>query len=58
MWGMARTFTEEIRLEARRLGFDKVGVAPAGALTEEGQSLGEWLARGFHGRMSYMTRAC
>jgi epoxyqueuosine reductase len=53
---MAKTFTEEIKLEARRLGFDKAGVAPANALTEEGERLGEWLARGFHGRMSYMAR--
>ena len=53
---MAKTFTEEIKLESRRLGFDKVGVAPADALTEEGARLGLWLARGFHGRMSYMAR--
>jgi len=53
---MAMTFTEEIKREARRLGFDKVGVAPACALTEEGERLGEWLARGLHGRMSYMAR--
>jgi epoxyqueuosine reductase len=56
MSSMAKTFTEEIKLEARRLGFDKVGVAPAVALTEEGERLGEWLARGFHGQMSYMAR--
>jgi epoxyqueuosine reductase len=56
MWAMAKTFTEEIKLEARRLGFDKVGVAPANALTEEGEQLNEWLARGFHGQMSYMAR--
>ena len=53
---MAKNFTEEIKLEARRLGFDKAGVAPAAALTEEGERLGEWLARGFHGQMSYMAR--
>src|SRR5262245_19809763 len=53
---MAKNFTEEIKLEARRLGFDKAGVAPAAALTEEGERLGEWLARGFHGHMSYMAR--
>src|SRR5262252_9142786 len=53
---MAKTFTEEIKLESRRLGFDKVGVAPADALTEEGERLRLWLARGFHGRMSYMAR--
>lgn len=53
---MAKTLSEEIRLEARRLGFGKVGVVPATALTEEGARLGEWLARGFHGQMSYMAR--
>ena len=53
---MAKNLTGEIKLEARRLGFDKVGVAPATALTEEGERLGEWLARGFHGQMSYMAR--
>ena len=53
---MAKTITEEIKLEARRLGFDKVGVAPADALTEEGERLGEWLARGYHGEMSWMAR--
>jgi epoxyqueuosine reductase len=53
---MAKTITEEIKLEARRLGFDKVGVAPANALTEEGARLRLWVARGFHGQMSYMAR--
>jgi epoxyqueuosine reductase len=53
---MAKTITEKIKLEARRLGFDKVGVAPANALTEEGERLRLWLARGFHGQMSYMAR--
>ena len=56
MWAMAKTFAEEIKLEARRLGFDKAGVAPAGAMTEEGEHLRLWLARGFHGQMSYMAR--
>src|SRR5262245_14223947 len=56
MLSMAKSFTEEIKLEAMRLGFDKVGVAPARALTEEGARLEEWLASGFHGRMSYMAR--
>ncbi|MGH9766808.1 MAG: tRNA epoxyqueuosine(34) reductase QueG [Blastocatellia bacterium] len=53
---MAKTFSGEIKLKARQLGFDKVGVAPASALTEEGAQLREWLARGFHGQMSYMAR--
>ncbi|HKQ76055.1 MAG TPA: tRNA epoxyqueuosine(34) reductase QueG [Blastocatellia bacterium] len=53
---MAKTFAEEIKLKARQLGFDKVGIVPADALTEEGAQLREWLARGFHGQMSYMAR--
>jgi epoxyqueuosine reductase len=53
---MTKDFTEELRRQARRLGFDKVGVAPADALTEEGERLKQWLARGFHGQMSYMAR--
>ncbi|MCI0392277.1 MAG: tRNA epoxyqueuosine(34) reductase QueG [Acidobacteria bacterium] len=48
--------SEEIKNQARVLGFDKVGIVPATALTEEGQSLLEWLARGFHGQMGYMSR--
>lgn len=39
------------------LGFNKVGIVPATALTEEGARLQQWLARGFHGRMNYMERA-
>jgi epoxyqueuosine reductase len=53
---MAKTLSAEIKLEARRLGFNKVGVVAATALTEEGTRLSEWLARGFHGQMSYMAR--
>jgi epoxyqueuosine reductase len=46
----------EIKQQARALGFDKAGVVPATALTEEGANLREWLARGFHGQMAYMAR--
>jgi len=53
---MTKSFTEEIKHKARQLGFDKVGIAPAGALTEEGAQLREWLERGFHGEMTYMAR--
>jgi epoxyqueuosine reductase len=56
MGSMTKSFTEEIKREAMRLGFDKVGVAPAVALSEEGALLRLWLARGFHGQMSYMAR--
>jgi epoxyqueuosine reductase len=48
--------SEDIKRKALDLGFDKAGIVPATALTEEGANLREWLARGFHGRMGYMAR--
>ena len=48
--------TEIIKAKARELGFAKVGIARADALTEEGRRLQEWLSRGFHGTMSWMQR--
>jgi len=47
---------EDIKDKARMIGFDKVGIVPAAALTEEGAKLGDWVARGFHGQMNYMAR--
>ncbi len=38
------------------MGFSKVGIAPAEALTEEAVKLREWLARGYHGEMKWMER--
>ncbi len=46
--------SENIKHQARTLGFDKVGIVPAEALTEEGARLREWVERGFHGQMKYM----
>jgi epoxyqueuosine reductase len=46
----------EIKQKALSLGFDKAGIVAATALTAEGNDLREWLARGFHGQMSYMAR--
>ncbi|HKX29796.1 MAG TPA: tRNA epoxyqueuosine(34) reductase QueG [Blastocatellia bacterium] len=48
--------SEEIKQRSREIGFDKVGIVPATALTEEGQRLREWLDRGFHGQMGYLAR--
>jgi epoxyqueuosine reductase len=46
---------ERLKTEARRLGFDLVGIAPA--VTPAGvESLREWLAKGHAGEMGYMTR--
>ena len=52
----ARVLTETIKGKARGLGFAKVGIARADALTEEGRRLQEWLSRSFHGTMSWMER--
>lgn len=46
--------SDAIKEQARALGFDKMGIVPATALTEEGERLRQWLARGFHGQMKYM----
>lgn len=51
---MVKLLTEDIKRKALELGFNKVGIVPAEALTEEGARLREWLARGFHGQMKYM----
>ena len=53
---MERVTSTEIKKQARELGFDKVGIVAATALTEEGAQLNEWLQKGFHGSMSYMSR--
>lgn len=37
-------------------GFNKVGIVGAQSLADEGRRLNEWLARGFHGAMSWMAR--
>jgi epoxyqueuosine reductase len=45
-----------IKARALALGFHKVGIVPADALSAERGRLEEWLARGFHGEMNWMTR--
>jgi epoxyqueuosine reductase len=46
---------EELRLLARRMGFDALGVADVELGADE-QHLQDWLAAGFHGEMHYMQR--
>ena len=45
-----------IKERARAEGFTKVGIVGAASLDEEGRRLKEWLARGYHGTMSWMAR--
>jgi epoxyqueuosine reductase len=44
----------EIKRLAFELGFARVGIARAEALSEDGQRLRAWLAAGHHGQMAYM----
>jgi len=48
--------SEKIRSYARDVGFDKVGIARAEPLNDEGSRLNEWLSAGYHGQMAWMER--
>ncbi len=50
------SFSEKIREKAHELGIQKVGFAPADALSSEGPRLMQWLASGHHGEMRWMER--
>lgn len=49
--------SDEIKKQARRLGFDAVGITSAELPDRYGQFLARWLDRGYHGEMGYMARA-
>jgi epoxyqueuosine reductase len=48
--------TGELKRRALALGFQKIGIVRAEALTGERMRLEEWLARGHHAGMSWMAR--
>lgn len=52
----ARLLTAKIKERARAEGFSSVGIARALPLDDERARLEEWLARGFHGEMQWMSR--
>src|SRR5574341_753794 len=52
-----RTRAAQIKLRARSVGFEKVGIVRAEVLTGERSRLQEWLARGYHAEMAYMMRS-
>ncbi|HZN08091.1 MAG TPA: tRNA epoxyqueuosine(34) reductase QueG [Pyrinomonadaceae bacterium] len=55
--GRSQTVTSvAIKERARVEGFNKVGIVSAVSLDDEGRRLKEWLARGYHGAMSWMAR--
>lgn len=47
-------YTQLIKQEAKRLGFDYCGISKAAFLEEEAPGLEKWLGSGMHGKMSYM----
>lgn len=47
-------YTTLIKAEAKRLGFDYVGISKADFLEEEAPRLENWLNKNMHGQMSYM----
>ncbi len=47
---------DRIKAGALQLGFHKVGIARADALSPEHARLREWLARGYQGEMTWMAR--
>jgi epoxyqueuosine reductase len=49
------SISEEIAVQARRLGFDRVGIAPAAPAATAGLYRA-WLAAGYHGDMAYLAR--
>lgn len=51
-----RGLSRAIKEQARRAGFDKVGIARAETLDNERGRLREWLARGYQGEMNWMAR--
>ena len=48
--------SQQIRARAQAEGFHKVGIVRAEALLDERALLEEWLRRGYHGEMRWMTR--
>lgn len=50
------SLSEQIKQKALEIGFHKIGIARAGALTSERSHLEKWLEDGFHGEMAWMER--
>lgn len=50
------SLSKKIREKAAEIGIDKIGIVPATLLVDESKGLTDWLARGFHGNMTWMER--
>ncbi|WP_298365508.1 tRNA epoxyqueuosine(34) reductase QueG [uncultured Lutibacter sp.] len=51
---LEQTYSNAIKQEAKRLGFESCGIAKADFLEEEATNLELWLKNDYHGKMSYM----
>ena len=47
-------YSNLIKQEAKRLGFETCGVSKVGFLEEEANNFEQWLKNGYHGNMQYM----
>lgn len=50
------SFSEQIKQQARDLGFQKAGIVSAEPLGDEAPRLNAWLGSGFHGEMAWLAR--
>lgn len=50
------SLSDNIKTWAKEIGLDKVGIAPADRLENEGSQLFQWLDAGYHGEMVWMER--
>ena len=49
-------YTNIVKQEARRLGFEHCGIARAERLEDDARRLESWLNKNLHGSMQYMER--
>lgn len=49
-----KSYSQLIKQEAKRLGFETCGISKASFLEEEAKNLELWLKNGYHGTMQYM----
>jgi epoxyqueuosine reductase len=50
------SFSGQIKKKALKIGFHKIGIVRAEPLVDEGSQLKDWLGRGFHGEMEWLSR--
>lgn len=50
------SLTEKIKQKALEIGFDKIGIVRADALTYEAENFQNWLDKGYHAEMKWLER--